>query len=354
MKRFPFKPASDFEGNILTSSGDIKPRSFSRSFSIKPYQEGDENKILKYFSETFPRKREEAEWNWIYRNTTSGARIMLGWSETGEVAAHYAALINRAILNNEEIFIGNVRDIFTAPHYRGAREGRKLLIVETAQEFFDAWTGPGKMPFCFGFPNSRHTKLGKLTMNYREFSHWHFCRLELSGYQHQKTGATGKVNQVETFDNRFDELWNKEKNKRSFSPVRDASFLNWRFVNNPSQKYQIWSYSPFLSKEVSGYIVVLIRSNEAFLVDFHFPPSLQASCSFWGEIIDILRWNGIKSVSTWFSSAVKALFLMKELGFTEMQKDPKMEPVFRSFHPNLDEDWCNANFYCTMADSDLY
>ncbi|MCP4697253.1 MAG: GNAT family N-acetyltransferase [Gammaproteobacteria bacterium] len=329
---------------------------FAGGFRIRPYQAKDEHHILPLFSRVFPRARSLEEWHWIYRQSPNGSRIMLAWSPNGELAAHYAGVVHRAVLNGQEVLVGNIRDIFTAPSCRTVREGRQVLVAGTAETFFARWTGSEKIVFCYGFPHQRHFRLGQLSMKYRPFSRWanyHYRIAEnVSAFSHLP--ATGTMCAVDSFGSEFDRLWEKHKSKFQFAVCRTSAFLTWRFLRNPSRSYRIWRYSPFLSNETEGYAVFLADRGQAWLLDFCFPEPLQAARWFWQEITIALRWQGTTRINTWLALAGPDARLLTCLGFQQINIKEQMTPVFRTFVPELMPEWCDAQFRFTMADSDLF
>ncbi|MBT7308757.1 MAG: hypothetical protein HN842_11120, partial [Gammaproteobacteria bacterium] len=46
----------------------------SAEFSVQPYQDGDEKKILEAFFTVFGKQRTLQEWEWLYRHSPQGAR----------------------------------------------------------------------------------------------------------------------------------------------------------------------------------------------------------------------------------------------------------------------------------------
>jgi len=91
----------------------------------------------------------------------------------------------------------------------------------------------------------------------------------------------------------------------------------------------------------------VIAPPQAHLVDFCLPYDPQLAQSFWQQVVDILRWRGVKTVEAW-----GACPSLQAVGFKPHPRPDTIIPVFRSFHP--DSRWLDANFYYTMADSDLY
>jgi len=322
------------------------------TFSFRPYQAGDEHAIQTSFAEVFPSYRNLDTWHWIYTHNPDGSRIMLAVAENGDLAAHYASSVHSAIWAGQTTRIGFIRDVFSTSRYRTFTEGRRGVFVQNFEAFLDEWTGPNQLVMLYGFPSQRPFRLGKLLMQYQPFSEWYTYRYTVP-VALQQHDTLGLIQAIKRFDTAYDRLWEKRAPQYQFAVCRNARFLNWRFIDIPHKKYWIWGYSPFLSTEVLGYVVIAPEKPQAKLIDFCFPEDDTLAESFWQQVIDILRWRGVKSIETWFSAAGSP-HIIEALGFKAQARPDYMIPVFRIFHPDLDLQWLDANFYYTMADSDFY
>ncbi|MFH1019152.1 MAG: hypothetical protein V1782_00865 [Pseudomonadota bacterium] len=330
---------------------------FAEDFCIRPWRPGDEAAILDAFNRAFPTRRTLPEWRWIYRDSPDGAEIMLCLAPNGEVAAHYAATIHRALYGEVEVRVGMMRDTFTLPAYRGVLCGRRALISTTYDAFVSMWTGPGRMLMGYGFPNHRHYRLGRLSMQYRPFSVWWRgqCRLvsERKTAVHRPASSPLTIREVTCFDNAFDRLWARDIARYRFTLIRDSRYLNWRFVDAPHRSYWRFACFSFLRPELQGYLIFHPHNESAFLVDFHLPSQPEAARSFWREVSARLWARGIRRIEGWCAAATPDVSALLELGFTPLPRDEQLCPVYRSFDPQLDPDWAENHFHFTMGDSDL-
>ena len=323
----------------------------SRGFTFRPYKVGDEDMLQAGFLASFPTYRKMEVWRWIYTESPHGALIMLGLTDKEELAAQYACTIHSAICAGQTISIGHIRDVFSMPAYRsGARKG---VFVQTYLAFLAAWTGAEQLQMLYGFPSQRPYRLGRLVMQYLPFSDvaYYFYRMPQLPPQYQ---ALGIIQSPERCGEEFDRLWNARAHQYSFAVCRTAKFLNWRFIDNPDKKYWIWAFSAFLSPDILGYVVLTANNAQVQLVDFCFPEEQQLAISFWLQVLDILRWKGVKSIETWCAMSQSSHHFFQTAGFKQLQHTDTIIPVFRSFYSDLDETWVDKNFHYTMADSDLY
>jgi hypothetical protein len=82
--------------------------------------------------------------------------------------------------------------------------------------------------------------------------------------------STGKfkIERINTFDQRFDELWLKVKGTLPISTWRDSEYLNWRYCSRPDKKYGIFAAEE--DKTLVGYMVAGDEQleNTGCIVDF--------------------------------------------------------------------------------------
>lgn len=339
-------------------SAPVQPQPFAdRGFTLRAAADGDAPAILDAFNRVFREKRSLAQWRWIYRDAPDGAEIMLCVAADGAVAAHYGAVRHRALLDGRPLRVAVMRDVFSERAYRGVRNGRRGVMAETIDAFFERWTGPGRIAFGYGFSNPRGFGIGRRLLKYRPFAGWWYgaatLRREL-GARPVASGAAVTVGELKRFDERFDRLWRRDAERYRFAVVRDAAFLNWRFRDAPEADYWCWSCAPFLSREASGYLVVRARGEQAWLVDFHLPKRPAEALAFWREVERRLWSRGVRRVECWCSDIAQRLGGLEALGFLPLDRGDQLIPNFRAFDPTVDEAWADDHFHFTMADSDLY
>jgi cyclopropane fatty-acyl-phospholipid synthase-like methyltransferase len=88
------------------SESDVTESHHQPTFTIRPYQPGDESAIQTSFAQVFPSYRTDETWHWIYTHNPDGARIMLTWADNGDLAAHYACTVHQAICAGRTTSVG--------------------------------------------------------------------------------------------------------------------------------------------------------------------------------------------------------------------------------------------------------
>ena len=93
------------------------------------------------------------------------------------------------------------------------------------------------------------------------------------------------IQRIDRFDKRFDQFWRRMSNELTCSVVRDADFMNWKFVDQPGQDFLRLGFS-YNGELLASAVIAFLEPNEvysyrrAFIVDLlleriDVPASLQ-------------------------------------------------------------------------------
>ena len=93
------------------------------------------------------------------------------------------------------------------------------------------------------------------------------------------------IQEIEHFDERFDQLWNSTNHQYDVIVQRDKEFLNWRYSQNPTLRYRKFMASR--QGEIKGYIV--LRKEEPGERNFGIIVDLYSSRDDQQTIDDLLR-----------------------------------------------------------------
>ena len=105
-----------------------------------------------------------------------------------------------------------------------------------------------------------------------------------------------RVERLTTFDGRFDTLWERACQQYQIVGVRDAAFLNWRYVDSPQQNYEVFALVE-RSGELAGYIVYFVREAACTIVDLLCIDSEETLDSLLAEFSRLMRREGVGSIS---------------------------------------------------------
>lgn len=328
--------------------------SMSASFLIRPAAPHDGPSILATFGHVFRDTRSKDVWQWIYRDNPDGSQSMLCLSGDGDVVAHSGASFHRAVYQGETVKIGQGRDSFSHPKFRSVMRGRAGLFAQTAQSLFMQHGLTDGIAFYYGFPSSRAWRLGSTLLDYREGSNWGRFYYDMRAQWPDYSTHYGTLAATCEFGAAFDRLWHRRENHVQAAVIHDSRFLAWRFPAHLKNSYWVWTFTPHLGKEITGYVIFSRRGHTAMLLDLHLPDKSRPCFDFWRQIADKLRWHGIGRIETWLSLNHPDLTKLHEIGFNPCPLPDDVKLGFRVFDGGPDWALLNQSFCFTMADSDLY
>ena len=259
---------------------------------MRPYREGDEGNIQELFVLVFGKELSAERWNWQYRDNHTGMiTITLAEGEGGELAGQYALRPVRMKIG-EKTCLGTLSlDTMVHPDYR-----RQGMFTKLATRMYEVVAEQG-IPLTYGFPNRN---------SYRGFVHrlnWvDLCgriplfvkmlnvrnvlskrisnrlllsvvalagRTALALFYTFRKGALPadcRLEEVTRFDDRVNVLWDKASTSYSILVVRDKEYLNWRYVENPTDEYTLFVVER--GQKTGGYAVLKCEERFGLQVGF--------------------------------------------------------------------------------------
>ena len=263
-------------------------------WAIRPYQAGDEEQAAALFGRCFNHPISPAYYLWkIQAGRTPATNCMLAL--TGErVVGQYAAWRVEAIIEGRRRQVMVAIDGMVDPEFR--RQGiLKALVSEAHRQ----WQAEGAA-CVLAMPNENWGA-------YREAVGWRKVfplkwqirplRLEQTALRRLGLGLKGIPAPISWLWNRywgryvkpdsgvaveavseagatFDVLWDRLKGNRPLSIVRDAAWMNWRFLSVPDRPYRV--LLAHRNGEPVGYIVYWLQSfpggQAGMVADFLYQP----------------------------------------------------------------------------------
>ena len=326
----------------------------SPKFLIRPSEPSDEASLLAGFAHVFRDIRSRDVWQWIYRDNPHTSKNMLCITHEGEFVAHSGVSFHRSIYEGNIIVIGQCRDAFSLPKFRSVMQGRTGLFAQTVQSIFELFGSAEGVAFYYGFPIPSYLRLGIKQLNYIEGNNWGKFLCDASKRLPDIGNNYGFLSVTNTFGEDFDQLWRSREKHLKTAVIHDSVFLSWRFHARSTRNYWIWTFTPYLSTNITGYVIFSHYGHKAMLLDFHFPEQPKASFDFWLQIVEKLRWQGIEQIETVLSLNHPDLTILVNIGFAQQALPDDFKFAFRVFDDGPDWATINHNFCFTLADSDLY
>lgn len=309
---------------------------------FKRYQDGDEKAILELFQKTFNRKMTDQYWNWRYKYNPSIKEnlINLAWDRK-TLAAHYAVSSTKLFVLGKEVNAALSMTTMTDPAYQG-----RGLFTGLAGDLFDS----SKLDVIFGIPNENSLKGFVNKLNFELLTDIPMLESDISLQNFKKNE---NCEEIRSFDDRFDIFFKKVCVEYHIISLRGKEHLNWRFVDNPQNQYNILAFIE--NNKIKGYIVTKLYSDSGHskgdIVDILVEDEIVLN-ELLSHTLYLLKDKGVSKVNTWFNDK-NLNHVLDRYGFKE--NGQVFHFIVRDNREEKNESLYNFdNWYVTMSDIDLF
>ena len=238
---------------------------------VRPYHEGDVPQLLALFARVFGTPITAEHWRWkLLANPAPACNVWLAVADQRPVF-QYAGIAQRFEFDGAPLLGFVSVDTMTDPDFR-----RRGLLTQVATRAYDSWKAAGAA-FVIGLPNqqwgSRAAALGwqelfPLRWLARPLEpqaylarrmRWPWLKnLPVAGIwnawfdRRLRRDATLTLTDVRRADAHFDAFWDELRGRYAYSTVRDSAWINWRFLDSPSRRYQV--LAAWRDGRVLGYL----------------------------------------------------------------------------------------------------
>jgi hypothetical protein len=312
---------------------------------IRDYHPNDEKQILNLFEATFSKKLSEDFWRWRFENNPAGKHmIKLMWD--GEIlAGHYAVSPVHLNVEGQTVLTALSMTTMTHPDYAG-----KGIFAALAKELYDDCFNKHNVSAVWGFPNSN--------------SHYGFIK-NLGWYDLEQiplftagSGSIAKVNAekikvIERFTNEHHDTVTALTENFSVKTERSKEYLEWRYNNNPSNKYSIFE---FAENDMRYFAVAKIYKgpggNEIDIVELAFPAEFDLLLQLMNRILQHYGGNEQYKLNMWLPLRDPKHILLEKMGFSNTA--PVTYAGIRILGNNFSQLQNSKDWYYSMGDSDIY
>ena len=235
------------------------------TWSIRPYQKGDEQGIVELFEEVFDKPMGITEslkhWRWEFEQNPVGDKYIHLAVDDGDIVGQYAVIPMRMLVMGQESIGSLSLDTMVHPDYQG-----QGMFVELANSLYSRLSDSG-ISITYGFPNKNSMHGIFQRLDWKEICEmpilirpvdfdrsleklWgpgvkskigSFLGKKYYDIKHKpaKLPEDLRVEKVEKF-NGVDDLWRTVTNGVKIGAVRDQKYFDWRFVDKPEFDYQIY------------------------------------------------------------------------------------------------------------------
>ncbi len=316
----------------------------SSELESRLYQPGDEKHILQLFRSSYARELDERFWAWRFRHSPAGEGVIyLSWD--GHVlAAHYAVTPVLLRVNGQYWLTGLSGTTMTHPDYRG-----RGLFPDLAQRTY-AYMAETGMGLVWGFPNALSHRGFVRNLNWVDIYEIPTLRLSLQGRSLPPPGD--QVIEMEELDAHFDRLWNQVRDDCPIIARRDRQHLQWRYVENPAERYRILAHVE--DESLLGYAVFKRYQNELQIVDLLTVQDVNVGLGLVSRVAHIALEESAASVSLWLNVTHPLHHALEKWGFGNGEPITYLGGL--ALQPDLPADdlYDFRNWYLTMGDSDVF
>lgn len=217
--------------------------------------------VFEFCEKAWPRRRKdwiEPRWNWMYLQSAARLKVkpkVWLFQDEEQVVAHHGAQFVRLQVGGQRYNTAWFVETMVLDEYRDRGIGARLVMQSREEMPLNLSLGQTEQMRAIllraGWiqvaPLETYLLLLKPSKVLKKkmpgpvvplASAWfqlrHGARRLMSGQSKFET----TVEDIKHFDNRYDELWNRVSESYGCSVVRDASYMNWKYVDQPGQSFE--------------------------------------------------------------------------------------------------------------------
>lgn len=322
--------------------------------NIAPYKIGDEIQILDLFRISFGRELSEEYWKWRFVENPLFDQLMISLMWEGDVlAGHYAVSATELNVYGKTVLSSLSGTTMTHPQYE-----KRGIFTKLASELYQRIQKDYRVQSVLGFPNqSSHYGLVKKLF-------WEdVCivpTLTVNSAAIKPVSVNYQINRILSFEDYHEQFITKCIRNLGFGIFtnRSAKYLNWRFLNCPTNNYFCFEIKTGAS--LSGIIIYKLYSldnGDAFDIDI-----VDIFCENDVETMHTLIYTAIenmgiakiktRNINMWISLFDKRHLELERLGF-RIEK-PLTYMCTKHLTTDLDRIDISKGWYISMSDSDVY
>jgi|GEM_PF-1131020 len=340
------------------------------SYSVRPYEPGDEEGILALFNRVFAEgnpafvPRTMATWRRLYAGNPAGLQIFVGLDADRRIVANYSALPAPAVVRGRRRLCCQAVDSCVDRAWRGSLR-KQSLFVTIATEFIRHFSTQGRLPFddyMYGLPNEQAFPVGTRIIGYQPV-HVPLPALVRapdaawieSLSREAAAGGALRVDEIGVAEPLTAALFERHLEGWPLGIWRDAPWLAWRYGPRPDGV----SYGALLARrggEPAGVLVYRLGWMGQPIVplvdwvgDGRDRPVLAALLA--AAARRTLEAGGTR-VETWVTPNMPHAATLAALGLAA--EPSRFNLCIMTFGPDVPLDWAKNNWCLTMGDSDIY
>jgi len=323
-----------------------------RAWTARPAGPDDIEDQCRLFNECFGKDKSQDSFRWKYAENPHGPAIsQVACDADGRVVGGYSYVPRRFRRDGEVIVLMQASDAMVDPSVRrqGIFTGLDDMVCELAgkQGISWAYAYSGRISFN-GFLGNGWRCIGHAPVfRYRFRSRPGLARTGriaplavlaaplLDGVYRLRDRRLADhraermaLEPLQRFDENATELFEACVPARGLMGERDAAWLNWRYVDNPSQRQECFMLRSTDGSELLGWLVAEFVNGNAFLVD-HLARDDQARAALMAGFTGLAYERGMSEATAMLFSHHPSVSILLGYGW----KAPRKEKPFRDIFP---------------------
>lgn len=344
------------EGAAAICEGDVY-RDTAGRWIIRPYRPGDEGAILDLFQRVFGVNRSLEHWRWKFLDNPAGLYVRVAETPSGELIGHYGTLPVLMKWGDRNLILTQIIDVMVDSRIRRGLK-RPGLFAMLSECSIASIGSPGRASGGYGFPTPEHLRIGQRVSGYVSL---HPVRTLVKDLNTGSApgGATTwflTVEEVTRFGAETDRLWQRCQEALSVAIVRDARYMNWRYIDCPDVTYKVLAARHRFSGEIGGAAVLRLGWGDrpmARLVDWLVPAAATSAANLLlARCEDVARGAGMAQLHAWFPPYTWPHRFLLERAYRP--ESTIYHFVGLSTSPEVSVEWARERWYYAMGDSDIY
>jgi hypothetical protein len=323
--------------------------------------------LASVFNANFRIKGDDARFRWLYLNNPDGRAT--AWfvldDRTGEVVGCTAVFPRRMRVRgcSRPVVAWNCGDFCIMPRHRTL--GAAIELRRAARDAVDR----GVSPFLYAHPNDRmlqihlkvgHRPLGRMLRYARPLrprTGWRVAdalgagALRVAGFDMWvRSPHEAELMTQGALGDEFSELYDAAASGLGTSLVRDATYLTWRFCENPTTVNEI--VVTRLGSRLTGYLVFTMDGPGAVIKDW-LAPDVEAWNRLFAACLGELRRRAVQSVSVIALETHRDLPRLRRFGFVRRPGASTAVTYAGSTYPHRSDVTAPESWYMTVGDRDI-
>lgn len=326
------------------------------------YSEGDEYEIVDLLKLSFNEWNQYKDplnyWKWKWINAPNGYNIVYIKLDDKIVAITHIMYIETKV-GNSILKTSYSDDLATHPDYRGRglykklrdlidngepKKGSKIIFsinTHPATIYSNLKRGRSIIPYKieqmslinnphlhFKKINSNHIIIYSIGFNVIKILNKFINMLQSLKYDSREKY---KIIQINKFDHRYDEFWNKIKDNYSLIGVKNSKYLNWRYADERGGVYKIYEISE--NDNILGFMVLQIRDNDEYKTGYIIELlSLKTRDDVLIDLLDNIK-KEMKKIDintiNYKTTSTKMIKLVEKFGFIKMPFTKEFQAMYK-------------------------